>query len=108
MKQFNLVNLRNRIIETPVSIIEPVINYEGLSNEEKLVAYLLAHWYKDYAVKKKHITEAFGWTYYKITKFRKSINESYMNINIDVVPMFDQGTGKLNGNGYLLDILYWL
>lgn len=108
MKQFNIANLRNRIIGNPISILEPVIDYEGLSDEEKLVVYLLAHWYKDYAVTKKHIMHKFGWTSYRIRKLRKSTNEVYMNINIDVVPMFDQGTGKLNGNGYLLDVLNWL
>jgi hypothetical protein len=105
MKQFKIANLRNRIIETPVSIIEPVIDYEGLSDEEKLLVYLLAYWYKDYAVTKKHIMQKFWWTSYRVTKLRKTINELYMNINIDVVPIFDQGNGKLNGNGYLLDII---
>lgn len=105
MKKFDLENLRNRIIGTPISILEPVIDYEGLSDEEKLVVYLLAHWYKDCAITKKNIMQTFEWTSYKVTKMRKSINESYKHIHIDVVPFFDQGNGKLNGNGYLLDII---
>lgn len=105
LRQFELENLRNRIIETPISILEPVIDYEGLSDEEKLVVYLLAYWYRDCAVTKKHIMQKFKWTSYKVTKMRKSINESCKHIYIDVVPFFDQGNGKLNGNGYLLDII---
>jgi hypothetical protein len=74
---------------------EGQIDYEGLSDLQKLFLYIYA-WNKSYiSPSKKGILKKFGWTNYRLQKLIKKSNGL-----ITTGPTFSDETGLLTGSGY--------
>ena len=101
------VDFNARIIETPhyqrwgdgnidYCRFDGKINYEGLSDHQKLYLYIYAWNIVDILQGKKGILRTFGWTNYKLQKLIKELK--------GVIPTdftFSEHTGLLSGRGYI-------
>jgi hypothetical protein len=71
-----------------------VINYEGLSDEDKLRLYVYAWNKAGYLPRKSSVIKKFGWT-------EKQFKAVYtLAGNIRTQPTFSEDTGLINGRGY--------
>lgn len=74
-----------------------IINYDGLSDVDKLKLYVYA-WNKGgYLPRKKGILRTFGWTNYRLQKLIKEASV------IRSKPTFSEDTGLISGSGYCLE-----
>ena len=72
------------------------INYEGLSDAQKLCLYVYAWNTADVCPGKKGILKTFGWTNYKLQKLIIELKGK-----IASEPTFSEYNGLLSGRGYL-------
>lgn len=107
-----LIDFNNRIKELPIfesfynstcnfndSISENgIINYDNLSDENKLCLFIYAWNKTDILPSKSNILKTFNWTNYKLQKLIKNLNGL-----IKVYPTFNENTGLLSGRGYFFD-----
>jgi len=77
-----------------------IINYEGLSDLDKLCLYVYA-WNKSGFLPRKHgILKQFSWTNYRLQKMIKSLGGA-----ITTEPTFNEHTGLISGRGYYFNSL---
>ncbi len=74
-----------------------VINYEGLSDEDKLRLYVYAWNKQGYLPRKSGILRKFGWTEKQFKTLYQTVGSILTN------PTFSEDTGLINGRGYWLD-----
>jgi hypothetical protein len=72
-----------------------IINYECLSDAEKLCLYVYAWNKAEFLPSKKGILRTFGWTDYRLQKVIKELNGQ-----ITTEATMDEDTGLLSGSGY--------
>lgn len=75
---------------------EGKINYEGLTDCQKLCLYVFAWNSADILPGKKGILRTFGWTNYKLQKLIKELRGK---ISTDAT--FSEHTGLISGRGYI-------
>jgi len=79
---------------------EPVFDFKGLNDHEKLALFVYSFTEQDFVVFKRTIRNYFKWTDYKIRKLRKEINNEKSNYSIDIETCFSEDDGTISGRGY--------
>lgn len=81
---------------------EPVIDYIGMDDAQKMLIYVYSWNRIDLCVRKKRVMKAFGWTSYKVSKLFRQLK---VDMQIECVVTFSENTGLINGSGY--QIIYY-
>jgi hypothetical protein len=76
---------------------EGAINYNGLTDQQKMILYVYAWNLSDLCPFKKTVMKEFNWTAYKVGKLFKELKD----YGLQCVPLFSEETGLLSGKGYL-------
>lgn len=74
---------------------ECTLNFDGLSDHEKMCLYIYSWTKEGYIVSKKSLVDKFGWTKYKIQKLYRELGGI---IEIDTI--WSERTGLIAGKGY--------
>jgi hypothetical protein len=108
--RLKLKDLQERVIErpfyvhwdydTPQSIKEEgKINYDGLTDAEKMYLYVYAWNLSERCPFRRSIMKQFGWTSYKVQKLFRELKE----FGMESVPTFNEHDLMLNGRGYMIN-----
>ena len=79
-----------------------VIDYAGLSDQEKILLYVYAWNKSEICPFKRSVMQKFKWSSYKVSKLFRELKGKGL---IYCVPTFSEDSGLLNGTGYMINRL---
>lgn len=89
-------NFESRINKPP-GFEPPNLNYEDLSDAEKMALFIYSYSKIEVGIGKKSISKEFNWSNNYVSKVRKQLDKF-----VDTIALFGDDDGLIRGKGYVL------